>query len=56
MKPTAQLEQARGQIMAVREGRIHSARWLLSEIEVERALVAEAKGDSPERPLHSTRR
>lgn len=39
------LVAARGQILAVREGRVHSARWLLSEIEVERALVAEARGD-----------
>ncbi len=29
----------------MREGRVYSARWLLSEIEVERALVAEARGD-----------
>jgi hypothetical protein len=41
----ARLEQARAQIMAVREGRILSARWLLSEIEIQRALVAEAGGD-----------
>lgn len=39
------LVDARGKILAVREGRVHSARWLLSEIEVERALVAEARGD-----------
>ncbi len=39
------LSDARGKIVAVREGRVHSARWLLSEIEVERALVAEARGD-----------
>jgi CHAT domain-containing protein len=37
--------EAKANIMAVREGRILSARWLLSEIEVERALVAEARGD-----------
>ena len=41
----ARLTDARGAILAVREGRVHSARWLLSEIEVERALVAEARGD-----------
>jgi CHAT domain-containing protein len=41
----ARLTEARTRIMAVREGRILSARWLLSEIEVERALVAEARGD-----------
>jgi CHAT domain-containing protein len=41
----ARLVDARGKILAVREGRVHSARWLLSEIEVERALVAEARGD-----------
>jgi CHAT domain-containing protein len=40
-----QLAEARGKILAVREGRVQSARWLLSEIEVERALVAEARGD-----------
>jgi CHAT domain-containing protein len=41
----ARLTDAHGRILAVREGRVHSARWLLSEIEVERALVAEARGD-----------
>ena len=41
----AQLVDGRGKILAVREGRVHSARWLISEIEVERALVAEARGD-----------
>jgi CHAT domain-containing protein len=41
----AQLVTARGDILAVRQGRVLSARWLLSEIEVERALIAEAKGD-----------
>jgi len=41
----AKLDDARTNIMAVREGRILSARWLLSEIEIERALVAEARGD-----------
>lgn len=41
----AALVEARGKILAVRDGRVHSARWLISEIEVERALVAEARGD-----------
>jgi CHAT domain-containing protein len=41
----ARLAAARGAILAVREGRVQSARWLLSEIDVERALVAEARGD-----------
>jgi CHAT domain-containing protein len=41
----AKLVEARTNIMAVREGRILSARWLLSEIEVERSLVFEARGD-----------
>jgi CHAT domain-containing protein len=41
----ARLVDARTKILSVREGRVHSARWLLSEIEVERALVAEARGD-----------
>jgi CHAT domain-containing protein len=41
----ARLVEARRAILAVREGRVLSARWLLSEIEVERALVAEARGD-----------
>ena len=41
----SRLVDARGKILAVREGRVLSARWLLSEIEVERALVAEARGD-----------
>ena len=39
------LAAARGDILAVREGKVQSARWLLSEIDVERALVAEARGD-----------
>ncbi len=42
----ARLVDARSRILAVRDGRVHSARWLLSEIEVERGLVAEARGDS----------
>jgi len=41
----AQLISARTRILGVREGRVQSARWLLSEIEVERALVAEGRGD-----------
>ena len=41
----AKLAEARGAILAVREGKVQSARWLLSEIEIERALVAEARGD-----------
>jgi len=41
----ARLAEARGAILAVRDGKVQSARWLLGEIEVERALVAEAKGD-----------
>ncbi|HET9336046.1 MAG TPA: CHAT domain-containing protein [Sphingomicrobium sp.] len=41
----AQLGKARAEILAVREGRVQSARWLLSEIEVERALIAESRGD-----------
>jgi CHAT domain-containing protein len=41
----ARLTDARASILAVREGKVQSARWLLSEIEVERALVAEARGD-----------
>jgi CHAT domain-containing protein len=39
------LAEARRKILAVRDGRVSSARWLISEIEVERALVAEARGD-----------
>lgn len=41
----ARLVEARRKILAVRDGRVTSARWLISEIEVERALVAEARGD-----------
>ncbi|QDP19650.1 CHAT domain-containing protein [Sphingomonas xanthus] len=37
--------KARSQVLNVRDGRVHSARWLLSEIEIERALIAEARGD-----------
>jgi CHAT domain-containing protein len=38
--------EARRKILAVRGGRVASARWLISEIEVEQALVAEARGDN----------
>jgi CHAT domain-containing protein len=41
----SRLAEARRKILAVRGGRVSSARWLISEIEVERALVAEARGD-----------
>jgi len=41
----SRLVEARRKILAVRDGRVRSARWLISEIEVERALVAEARGD-----------
>jgi CHAT domain-containing protein len=41
----SRLAAARGAILAVRDGKVQSARWLLSEIDVERALVAEARGD-----------
>ncbi|WP_294120698.1 CHAT domain-containing protein [Sphingomonas sp.] len=41
----AKMAAARGAILAVRGGKVQSARWLLSEIDVERALVAEARGD-----------
>ena len=39
------LRQARGQLMEVRDGKLMSAAWLSAEIDVERALVAEAAGD-----------
>ena len=42
---SGKLGDAHTSIVAVREGRVQSARWLLSEIEIERALVAEARGD-----------
>ncbi len=38
------LKQADDRIAAVREGRVVSARWLRSEIAIERALVAEGQG------------
>ena len=39
------LGEARGKLMEVRDGRLLSAAWLSAEIDVERALVAEAAGD-----------
>ena len=42
---TASFGDAQTRIVAVREGRVQSARWLLAEIQIERALVAEARGD-----------
>ncbi|MCL6683941.1 CHAT domain-containing protein [Sphingomonas alba] len=39
------LSQARGKLQQVREGKLQSAAWLSAEIDVERALVAEASGD-----------
>ena len=41
----AKLGSAQAQIIAVRGGRVQSARWLLSEIGIQRALIAEARGD-----------
>lgn len=41
----SRLAEARRKILVVRDGRVSSARWLIGEIEVERALVAEARGD-----------
>jgi CHAT domain-containing protein len=41
----SQLSQARGKLMEIRDGRLKSAQWLSAEIDVERALVAEAAGD-----------
>ena len=40
-----QLGKARGKLAQVRDGRLKSAAWLSAEIDVERALVAEAAGD-----------
>ena len=40
-----QLSDAMARIMAVRDGKVMSANWLKSEISIERALVAEARGD-----------
>jgi CHAT domain-containing protein len=42
---SAKLGNAEARILAVRDGRVRSARWLLSEIQVERAMIAEARGD-----------
>lgn len=39
------LGEARAKLMRVREGRLSSAQWLNAEIDVERALVAEASGN-----------
>jgi CHAT domain-containing protein len=39
------LGKARGKLMEVRDGKLLSAAWLSAEIDVERALVAEAGGD-----------
>ena len=41
----ARLAQARSKLLAVRDGKVTSARWLVAEIDVERGLVAEAAGD-----------
>jgi CHAT domain-containing protein/tetratricopeptide (TPR) repeat protein len=40
------LTKAQEQLRKVREGKLASARWLLADIDVERALVSEAAGDS----------
>ena len=41
----AKLGNAQARIIAVRDGRVQSARWLLSEIAIQRGLIAEARGD-----------
>jgi len=41
----AKLAEAQARIIAVRDGRVQSARWLLSEIAIQRGLIAEARGD-----------
>jgi CHAT domain-containing protein len=41
----AKLGEAQAKIVAVRNGRVQSARWLLAEIGIQRALIAEARGD-----------
>ena len=41
----ARLVDAAGRLAKVRDGRVRSTGWLRGEIEVERALVAEARGD-----------
>lgn len=42
---SARLADAQARIVAVRNGRVQSARWLLAEIGIQRALIAEARGD-----------
>ncbi|RIX32619.1 CHAT domain-containing protein [Sphingomonas edaphi] len=42
---SAKLSEAQAGILAVRNGRVQSARWLLSEIGIQRAMIAEARGD-----------
>jgi CHAT domain-containing protein len=42
---SAKLGEAQASIVAVRDGRVQSARWLLSEIAIQRGLIAEARGD-----------
>ena len=39
------LGEAQASIVAVRNGRVQSARWLLSEIAIQRGLIAETRGD-----------
>ena len=53
LRMTGNLDQARGDLnkaqatlQKVRDGRLTSAGWLMADIDVERALVAEASGDS----------
>ncbi len=41
----AKLGEAQATILAVRDGRVQSARWLLAEIGIQRALIAESRGD-----------
>jgi CHAT domain-containing protein len=41
----AKLGEAQATIVGVRDGRVQSARWLLSEIAIQRGLIAEARGD-----------
>ena len=42
----ADLAQAQEKLQRVRDGKLTSATWLMADIDVERALVAEAAGDS----------
>ena len=42
---SAKLGDAQARILAVRNGRVQSARWLLSEIGIQRGLIAESRGD-----------